>query len=107
MSPPSVRPSLQVARVRPPEERVRSSRDFEERIDETAKGGQTQAPVASSLAPVIMSWAKAASDDHTTTGPPEVKTLVTLITVEEVKGWTTAPVSPHWRAPVESNFCPE
>ena len=55
-------------------------------MDETAKGGQTNAPVGSSFAPMIMSWAKAASDDQTTMGPAEVKTLVTLRTAEEVKG---------------------
>ena len=43
-----------------------------------AKGEQRKAPLGSSFAPVIMAWVKAASDDHTTRGPVEVKTLVTL-----------------------------
>ena len=107
MSPPSARPSLQAARAQPLDERVRSSRDFEERMEETAKGGQRKAPLGSSFAPVIMSCAKAASDDQTTSGPAGMKTLVTLRTAEEVKGCTTRPSSPHCRSPAGLNFCPE
>src|SRR5450755_1092648 len=103
----AVRPSLQAANVTPLEERVRSRRDFDEIKDETAKGGQINAPLAFSLAPMIVSWAKAGSDDQTTDGPAAVKTLVTLITAEDVNGCTTIPVAPHWTAPAVLNFWAE
>src|SRR6266850_6175576 len=107
MSPPSARPSLQAASAKPVEESVRSRRDFEDRIEETGKGGQMIAPLGSTFAPKIESWAKVGSDDQTTSGPGEVKTLVTLITAEEVKGCTTRPKSPHCGTPAGSNFWPE
>src|SRR5450432_368409 len=108
MSPESARPSLQAARATPVEESVRSSRDFEERIDDTAKGAQINVPLPpSTFAPVIVSWPKLASDDQTTTGSPLLRTLVTLRTASEVMGWIIAPLAPHCATPEELNFCPE
>src|SRR5205823_13340569 len=104
MSPASLRPSLQAANATSFRESVRSRRDFEERIDETGNGEQTYAPLASSFAPVIVSWPNAISEDHTTSGPSDVKTLVTFKIAAVVNGATRTPVAPHCGMPVALNF---
>src|SRR5271157_5057982 len=102
-----LRSSSHATAARPEEASPVASRDLSAEADDTGNCAHTVLPPPSSLTASIVPCPNPGESTQKTKAPVPICTFSTQICESVPKGTIDNPLSPHCRAPVELNFCPE
>src|ERR1019366_1569678 len=102
-----LRSSSQVSADNPEEAMPAARRDLSDEADDTGNCAHTVLPVPSSLIAWMVPDLNPGWSNQKTSAPVPICTFSTKICESDPRGTIVNPLSLHWRAPAELNFCPE